>query len=426
MTQLIKVRQGIYTDIMALVDEEEGVPRAALRENLINGWVVIPANKSHKFLHPIGIGKGLRVKVNANLGASPAKSDLEDELKKLDVTLKAGADTVMDLTVLKDVVKIDDIRRALIEKCPVPIGTVPIYQAAVEAEGFENMSIDNYLRVFEKHARDGVDFATVHAGVTREAISLLEKRLLGVVSRGGSFLVRWMKKHNRQSFLYEHFDKVLDIAKEYDVTISLGDGLRPGAIEDSTDEAQVSELKIISELADKCRDYGVQVMIEGPGHVPLHEIEKNVKLEKELCKGAPFYVLGPLPTDIATGYDHIACAIGGALAAFHGADFLCYVTPKEHIGLPDLDDVREGVIVTKLAAHIADVARGNRQAVERNKRMSEARRDFNWDLMQELSLDPKKFHVLRKAECDKNPILENADYCSMCGEFCAVRVYKGK
>jgi phosphomethylpyrimidine synthase len=426
MNQLTKTREEVYTDKMAFVDEDEDTSSSSIIENLAKGKMVIPANKNHKNLHPIGIGKDLRVKVNANIGASPAKSCLEDELKKLDVALKAGADTIMDLTVFNDYQKIDEIRKSLIDNCQAPLGTVPIYQAAIEAGGYENMNIDNYLRVFEKHAKDGVDFTTVHAGVTRAAIPLLEKRLLGVVSRGGSFLVHWMKKHNKENFIYTYFEKILEIAKEYDVTISLGDGLRPGAIDDATDKAQLHELRVLGKLAQKCKDYGVQVMIEGPGHVPLNEIEENVCLEKKICKGTPFYVLGPLPTDIAAGYDHIACAIGGALAGYYGADFLCYVTPKEHIGLPDLEDVRQGVIITKLAAHIADIARGNTKAVERDRRMSEARRDFDWNRMQGLSLDPERFKELRKAECEKNPDIENIKGCSMCGEYCAVKVYKEK
>jgi len=423
MTQLIWANQGIYTPIMERAAKLEGMPVNTLRDYVRAGLVVVPANKNHKNIRPIGIGKDLKVKVNANIGASPEKSGLEEELKKMRVALDAGADTIMDLTVLNDYKQIDSIRRELIKRCPAPFGTVPIYQAAAEVGGYENMSLKNYLKVFEKHARDGVDFATVHAGVTRKAIPLLEKRVLGVVSRGGAFLVHWMRKHGKENFLYKHFGEVLEIAREYDVTISLGDGLRPGAIADASDEAQLYELNTLRELAEKCHDYEVQVMIEGPGHVPLNQVKKNVVLEKEMCRGAPFYVLGPLPTDIAAGYDHIAAGIGGALAAYHGADFLCYVTPKEHIGLPDLNDVREGVIITKLAAHIADVARGNSQALERNRKMSEARRNFNWNLMQELSLDPEKFKELRRAECEKNPELENMQGCSMCGEYCAMRVY---
>ncbi|HJX05468.1 MAG TPA: phosphomethylpyrimidine synthase ThiC [Candidatus Nanoarchaeia archaeon] len=426
MTQLIWANQGIYTPQMEAAAKAEKVPVDALKENVQKGLAVVPANINHKNLQPVGIGKDLRVKVNANIGASPKKSGLEEELEKMRVALDAGTDTIMDLTVLNDYKQMDAIRKELIKGCHAPFGTVPIYQAAVEAGGYENMSIENYLKVFEKHAKDGVDFATVHAGVTHKAIPLLEKRVLGVVSRGGAFLIHWMKKHNKENFLYKHFDEVLKIARDYDVTISLGDGLRPGAIADASDEAQFYELDILRELAEKCNDFGVQVMIEGPGHIPLNQIKKNVVLEKEMCKGAPFYILGPLPIDIGAGYDHIVAAIGGAVAGLFGADFLCYVTPKEHIGLPDLDDVRAGVIVTRIAAEAVDVARGNSQALERNRKMSEARREFNWDLMQSLSIDPEKFKKLRREECVKNPELEKMQGCSMCGEYCAVKVYKEK
>jgi len=413
MTQLQKAKNNEITKEMRYVAEQEGVEVNILRENIAKGLVVIPANINHKNLKPIGIGYGLKTKVNANIGTSPIKSNLETELRKLDIAIKAGADTVMDLSLGGN---LDEIRRKIIENSSVPVGTVPIYQATIEIEAPENLTLDKYLEVFKKHAKDGVDFATVHAGVTMEAIPLLEKRLMPVVSRGGSFLINWMKKHNKQSFLYEGFDNVLDIAKHYDITISLGDGLRPGCIEDATDEAQIYELKILGELAEKCRNKGVQVMIEGPGHIPLNQIEKNIRIEKEICKNAPFYVLGPLPTDIATGYDHIACAIGGALAGMYGADFLCYVTPKEHISLPDANDVREGVIVTKIAAHIADIAKGRELSKYQDKKMSEARSKLDWTAMAKYALDPKTFRKLVKEECKNNPDISEG--CSMCGEYC--------
>jgi len=411
MTQLESAQKNKITEEMQYVAKQEDVGIGVLRKNIAKGLVVIPANVNHKNLKPIGIGYGLRTKVNANIGTSPIKSNLETELKKLNTAIKAGTDTVMDLSLGGD---LDEIRRRVIEESTVPIGTVPIYQAVIEIGNPEDLTLDKYLEVFERHARDGVDFATVHAGVTRESISLLEKRLMPTVSRGGTFLTNWMKRHNRQSFLYEHFDEVLSIAKEYDVTISLGDGLRPGCIEDATDEAQIYELKILGELAERCKDRGVQVMIEGPGHIPLNQIEKNIKLEKEICKNAPFYVLGPLPTDIAIGYDHIACAIGGALAGMHGADFLCYVTQKEHISLPDAKDVREGVIVTRIAAHIADIAKG--YGSERDKKMSEARSRLDWNAMTDYAIDPENFRRLLKKECKNNP--EISEGCSMCGKFC--------
>ncbi|MBI5148591.1 phosphomethylpyrimidine synthase ThiC, partial [Candidatus Pacearchaeota archaeon] len=354
MTQLEKALNDEITKEMRYVARQEEIDVNLLKQRVADGLIVIPANISHKNLKPIGIGYGLKTKVNANIGTSPIKSDLNAELKKLNVAIKAGADTVMDLSTSEN---LDEIRKEIIASSQIPIGTVPIYQATIEIGGPENLTLEKYLEIFEKNAKDGVDFATVHAGVVKEVLPLLEKRLMPVVSRGGSFLIKWMQKHDKQNFLYEHFDKILDIAREYDVTLSLGDGLRPGCIEDATDKAQIYELRILGELTAKARRRGVQVMVEGPGHIPLNEIGDNIKLEKKICRNAPFYVLGPLPTDIAAGYDHIACAIGGALAGMHGADFLCYVTPKEHIGLPNEKDVREGVIVTKIAAHIADIAK---------------------------------------------------------------------
>lgn len=424
MTQLIKAKNNEITEQMNYIASKEDIDSNLLREHITKGWVVIPANKEHQNLKPIGIGKGLRIKVNANFGASPDRLNPETELEKLDVALKAGADTIMDLTIHPKPEYIDKIRRAVIKNSMVPVGTVPIYQAVVEAGGPGELSIEKYLEVFEKQAKDGVDFTTVHAGVTRDAFPLVNMRLMAVVSRGGSFLLNWMKKNNKESFLYEHFNEVLDIAKEYDVTISLGDGLRPGCIEDATDEAQILELRKLGKLASMCRDEGVQVMIEGPGHIPLDQIEENVWLEKEYCSNAPFYVLGPLPVDTAAGYDHIAGAIGGALAGMYGADFLCYLTPKEHIGLPDVEDVREGVIVTKIAAHAVDVARNNEEAVKQNRLMSIAREKRDWDEMLKYAIDQDRFKDLRRAECLKNPDLEKAKRCSMCGSYCALEIYK--
>ncbi len=415
ITQIEAAKNKKRTKEMIIIAREEKVRIEELRKKVAEGQVVIPANKEHKNLKPIGIGRGLRIKINANIGTSPIKSDLKTELKKLKAAIEAGADTIMDLSTTKN---IDEIRREIIENCEVPFGTVPIYQALVEAGRVLALDIENYLKAFEKQAKDGVDFATVHAGVTKKAFPLIKKRMMRCVSRGGSFMLSWMKHHKKENFLYEHFERILEIAKEYDVTLSLGDGLRPGCLADATDEAQIQELKILGKLAKKARDFGVQVMIEGPGHIPLNEIELNVRLEKKYCKDAPFYVLGPLPTDIATGYDHIACAIGGALAGWKGADFLCYVTPKEHIGLPDVDDVREGVVVAKIAAHIADIARGNKEAILRNYKMAKARAKVNWEEMSKYAIDRKKFLELRKKECKKNPQLKKAKFCSMCGPFC--------
>ena len=423
MTQIEYALENKTTEEMKTVVKEENIDINVLRSKIAEGQIVIPANINHKNLNAIGIGKDLTIKVNANIGTSQSKSDLDNELLKLKTAVEAGADTMMDLSTSNDV---EDIRNRIIENCTVPIGTVPIYQTLIEAGSVENLNIDAYLEVFEKHAKSGVDFATVHAGLTRAIFPLIKKRLMKCVSRGGSFLLAWMKYYQKENFLYENYDKILEIAKKYDVTISLGDGMRPGCIADATDEAQIHELKILGELAERTRQKGVQVMIEGPGHIPLNEIEKNMELEKKYCNNSPFYVLGPLPTDIATGYDHIACAIGGALAASKGADFLCYVTPKEHIGLPDIDDVREGVVVTKIAAHIADIAKGNKQAISRDNKMAHAREEINWQEMSECAIDKKKFLELRRQECEKNPDLKKADYCSMCGPFCVFKIYDEK
>ncbi len=421
MTQIQFAKNNRATREMIGVVRDEGIDVNLLKRRVAKGLVVIPSNINHKNLEPIGIGFGLRTKINTNIGVSLIKSTLVKEVKKLKVAIEAGADTIMDLSTTKDA---DKIRRALIEKCPIPFGTVPIYQAVIEAGKIESLNKEIYLRVLEKQAKDGVDFVTVHAGVTKRAFPLIKNRVMKCVSRGGSFLLAWMKYHKKENFLYESFDEILEIAKRYDVTLSLGDGLRPGCIEDTTDKAQIQELKILGKLAKKAKEAGCQVMIEGPGHIPLNDIENNIRLEKKYCGSSPFYVLGPLPTDIATGYDHIVCAIGGALACWKGADFLCYVTPKEHIGLPDIDDVREGTIVTKIAAHIADIAKGNKKAVFRDLKMAKARRRLNWKDMMEYAIDPKKFIELRKEECRKNPQLRKARYCSMCGPFCVFRILK--
>ena len=414
MTQLESARKGVVTDQMRAVAADEGVAEQALRSSIEEGLVVVPANREHAGLRAIGIGECLRTKVNANIGTSPERSSPGEELDKLRVALEAGADTVMDLSIGGD---IDRTRRSVIENSPAPVGTVPIYQAAIEAGGPAQMSMASYMRVLERHARDGVDFVTVHAGLLRAAVPLAEKRLMGVVSRGGSFLVKWMTTHGGENFLYEHFDDLLALARQYDVTMSLGDGLRPGCVEDATDQAQLHELQVLGELTERCRQAGVQVMVEGPGHVPLNQIAENVRLEKDWCGRAPFYVLGPLPTDVAPGYDHIVAAIGGALAAANGADFLCYVTPKEHVGLPDAADVREGVIVSRIAAHIADVAKGLPAAARWDARMSRARAERNWEDMACNALDPQRMRAMLATE-------SKGDRCSMCGEFCAVKIFR--
>jgi len=419
MTQFQKAQNNEITEEMKYVAKQECVDVNTLMRDIAQGLVVIPANTNHGNLKPIGIGYGLKTKVNANIGTSPIKSDLETELRKLDIAIKSRVDTIMDLSLGGN---LNEIRRRVIGTSVIPVGTVPIYQAVIEAGNPEDLTLDRYLEVFERHARDGVDFATVHAGITLEVLPQLEKRVMPIVSRGGTFLARWMKKHNKQSFLYDGFDEILDLARKYDVTMSLGDGLRPGCLKDATDEAQINELKILGKLAEKCRNRGVQVMIEGPGHIPLNQIEKNVRLEKEYCKNAPFYVLGPLPTDIAAGYDHIACAIGGALAGMYGADFLCYVTPKEHVSLPDMQDVREGIIVTRIAAHIADIAKGRNLSIQQDYIMSEARSRLDWDIMADYALDPENFRRLIKEECVNNQDISQG--CSMCGKYCTEKINK--
>ncbi|MGA2515698.1 MAG: phosphomethylpyrimidine synthase ThiC [Thermodesulfobacteriota bacterium] len=420
--QKIEAQKGVVTQEMKRVAREEGVSVGRLRENIVSGRVVIPANPSHRGVRPTGIGEGLRIKVNTNLGTSSDHVDLEEELEKLEVSIQAGTDTVMDLSTGGD---IDVIRKEIIRHSPIPVGTVPIYEAAIEAvkkrKALAKMRVEDLFEVIERQAEEGVDFITVHCGVTRSAMERLRKahRVLGVVSRGGSFLIEWMIYNRRENPLYEHFDRLLDIAKKHDVTLSLGDGLRPGCLADATDRPQVEEMILLGELTERAWAEGVQVMIEGPGHVPLDQIEANVLLEKRLCRGAPFYVLGPLVTDVSPGYDHISCAIGGAVAGKAGADFLCYVTPSEHLKLPSVEDVREGVIAARIAGHAADIARGNKIALERDIAMAKARLAFDWEKQIELSLDPEK--AKRYHEEGKSG---EQDVCTMCGEFCAIKRLK--
>ena len=422
MTQRTAAQRGVTTKEMKRVALEEGVSPEWLREKLASGRVVIPANRNHKGVKAIGIGEGLRIKVNTNLGTSSDRSDLEEELKKLKVSIDAGTDTVMDLSTGGD---ISAIRAEILKHSSIPLGTVPIYQAAVKAvrkrKSLAKMRTEDLFEVIEAQAEEGVDFMTLHCGVTRHTVERLklDPRILGVVSRGGSFLVEWMIYNGRENPLYEHYDRLLEIAKKHDVTLSLGDGLRPGCLADATDRAQVSETILLGELTERAWAEGVQVMIEGPGHVPLDQIEANVLLEKRLCKGAPFYVLGPLVTDIAPGYDHIACAIGGAIAGRAGADFLCYVTPSEHLKLPSVEDVKEGVIATRIASHAADVARGNRRAQEQDLEMAKARKNFDWQRQIQLSIDPEK--ARRYHEEGKSA---EEEVCTMCGEFCAIKRVK--
>lgn len=419
MTQLQKAREGVTTPEMEAVAQKEQVDVDWLKEKIAAGRVVIPANLNHKRRQGCGIGEGLSVKVNANIGTSSDKVDLDEELTKLEVCVEAGADTIMDLSTGGD---IDLCRKRILEQSPIPVGTVPIYQAVVETlnqgEGLVHLTVDKIFEGIEKHVTDGVDFITVHCGLTLAALEQLKEqgRVTDIVSRGGAFLTTWMLHHEMENPLYEHFDRLLTIAKKYDVTLSLGDGLRPGCLADATDRAQIHELMTLGQLTKRAWEADVQVMIEGPGHVPLNQIKANVLLQKQLCHHAPFYVLGPLVTDIAAGYDHVACAIGGAVAGEAGADFLCYVTPTEHLCLPGIEDVREGVIVTKIAAHAADIARGKESAIERDRKMSEARKNLDWETQIKLAIDPKKAKRLRA----ENPPKED-DVCTMCGKFCAIK-----
>ena len=419
MTQLEIARKGRISPQMTTVAEHEGVEAEFIRRGVAEGTIVIPANIKHKNLVPCAIGQGLKTKVNANIGTSSDFGDIDTELEKLEVATESGADSVMDLSTGGD---ISAIRRTIISASTLPIGTVPIYQAGVEAiashGAIVKMSVEDIFAAIEEHAKDGVDFMTVHCGVTRAAVDRLRQqgRVADVVSRGGAFLIGWMLHNDSENPLYENYDRLLEIAREFDVTLSLGDGMRPGCLADATDQAQVAELLAIGELVARARQAGVQAMVEGPGHLPLNHIEANVKLEKAICKGAPFYVLGPLVTDIAAGYDHITGAIGGAIAAAAGADFLCYVTPAEHLSLPDAEDVRQGVIASRIAAHAADIAKGIKGAAEQDRQMAIARKKLDWEEQAKLSLYP----ALARRVHGKHASAGSA--CSMCGQFCAMEL----
>jgi len=417
MTQYEKAKKGLVTPEVEKVSGEEGIPLSTLKDHIISGETVILNNRRGT---PLGIGKGLRVKVNANLGTSPEICDLEWEKKRLIAAVEAGADTIMDLSTAGD---LDQTRRMFLESCSLPLGTVPVYQAAVESiqgEGsLAKMKPGKIFEVIEKHARDGVDFITVHCGINRKILEMFKnnKRLMYVVSRGGAFHVTWMVATGKENPLYENFDDLLDIARQYDMVLSLGDALRPGALRDSTDILQIQELLTHGELVERARERGVQVMVEGPGHVPLSHVEANVVMEKRICKGAPFYVLGPLVTDAALGYDHIACAIGGALACWKGADFLCYVTPGEHIRLPTPQDVKEGVIAARIAAHAGDLARGMKKAWELDNAISDKRNKREWESEIALSLCPEKAREMWEESKPLRPGI-----CSMCGEYCSLKL----
>ncbi len=418
MTQLEAAKKGIITEEMRFISEQEDVELPTLIENISTGKVIILKNKLHD-IKPVGVGKGLRTKINANIGTSPERIDIKKEIEKLKVAEKYGTDTVMDLSLG---VILNEVRKKILEVSTLPVGTVPIYQVGYELsrkkKNIEEMKIEDFLKILEQQAKEGVDFFTIHAGVTLTSWNYIKEktRILDVVSRGGSMLCLWMEKNGEENPLFTHFDRILEICYKYDVTISLGDGMRPGAISDANDRAQIEELITLGKLAKVAREANVQVMIEGPGHVPLDQIVENIKLEKSICDEAPFYILGPLVTDIALGYDHIAGAIGGALAASVGADFLCYVTPAEHLCLPDTEDVRLGVIASKIAAHAADIVKLGKKAKILDEKMSQARKDLNWEKMFELSFDTE-LAVKRRKESG----IAGKNYCSMCGEFCSVK-----
>lgn len=420
MTLKAKAKTDEITEEMRLIASIENVTLEYIRQGLSEGTIVIPHNPNHKKISKLcGIGKGLRTKVNANVGTSPSIINLSQEIEKVKAAIDAGADTIMDLSIGGDIRK---IRREILKELTLPFGTVPIYQAAIDAinkkGSIMDMSPASILKVIEEQAKDGVDFMTIHAGVTQEAIERLKKqgRIMDVVSRGGAFLIEWMIFHQQENPLYEYFDDILDIAYEYDIVLSLGDGLRPGCLKDATDRAQVQELITLGELTKRAFEKDVQVMIEGPGHLPINQIPANVLLEKKLCYEAPFYVLGPLVTDIAPGYDHITGAIGGAIAAAYGADFLCYVTSSEHIRLPTIEDVKEGVITSRIAAHAADVAKGIPKALDWDTKMANARKKLDWDTQIKLAIDTQKAKEYQKPT---PPLLSEG--CTMCGKYCAIK-----
>ena len=420
MTQLDEARNNQVTPLMKVIVGDEGVTEKFLLQGIKKGLIIIPANKKHNLRKPCAIGRGLRTKVNANIGTSTDNAALSEELDKLTACIHYGADTVMDLSVGGDIPK---IRREIIAHSILPVGTVPIYEVAVNAQKKSgdclNFTTDDCLDTLRAQAEDGVDFFTVHCGITQKTIAALKKkkRLLGVVSRGGAMVASWMAKNKKENPFFSHYDTILDIAQKYDVTLSLGDGLRPGSILDATDAAQLAELKTLGALARRARARGVQVMIEGPGHVPLNQIVKNMRLEKKFCNNAPFYVLGPLVTDVAAGYDHISAAIGASLAASYGADFLCYVTPAEHLRHPSVDDVKEGIIASRIAAYAADIVKGVKGALAWDKRMSEARKKRDWQTQIQLAIDPEKAKSYRESSTPSE-----SDVCTMCGSYCSMRL----
>ena len=420
MTQLESAKKNLLTPLMKTIAKIEGIDPDLLCQRIQVGSIAILNNNKHKLKNPCAVGYGLKTKINANIGTSTDHALLSEELQKLKTAIDYGSDTVMDLSVGGDLKK---TRRQILKRSSVPVGTVPIYEVAVNAEkkygSFLKMTSDDMFDILQEQAEDGVDFFTIHSGVTRKNVETLKKngRVLNIVSRGGAMLAAWMGRNKKENPLYEEFDRVINIARKYDITLSLGDGLRPGSILDASDEAQIAELETLGQLAARARDENVQVIIEGPGHVPLNQIRKNVAMEKELCDGAPFYVLGPLVTDVGAGYDHITAAIGGAIAASEGADFLCYVTPSEHLRHPSNDDVREGVIASRIAAHAADIVKGVKGAIQWDEEMSRARNKRDWKKQIELSMDKRK-----AAEYRKSSKPSQNDVCTMCGKYCSIKL----
>lgn len=419
-TQLHYAKKGIITPEMEYVANIEHLTTNKILKEIAKGRLILPSNVNHTNLEPMGIGIATRTKINSNIGSSALASSIEEEVEKTLASIKYGADTIMDLSTGGD---LDSIRQAVIQNSSVPIGTVPIYQILHDVKNDINaLTIDKMLEVMERQAKQGVSYFTIHCGFLLEHMPRLAKRKMGIVSRGGSLMAAWMMHYHKQNPFYEAFDDILEICQKYDVSLSLGDSLRPGCLADSSDEAQLGELKVLGELTLRAWEKDVQVMIEGPGHVPMNEIERNVELQKELCHEAPFYVLGPLVTDIAAGYDHIASAIGASIAAWKGAAMLCYVTPKEHLGLPNVKDVREGIIAYKIAAHAADIARGRIHSRVRDDAMSNARYSFDWNKQFELALDPERAREYHDESLPQE-VFKEAKFCSMCGpKFCSYKI----
>jgi len=420
-TQMHLARQGVVSAEIQRVAEREHLPGELIRDEVARGRMIIPANVNHAALDPMAIGLKARVKINSNIGNSPTSSSLDEEVEKLSLSQRWGADTVMDLSTGK---RIDETRQAILDVATVPIGTVPIYQALERVKAVEDLTAELLLDNIEHQARQGVDYMTIHAGVRLEHLPLCQHRTTGIVSRGGGLLARWMVHHRQENPLYERFDDVVEICRRYDVSISLGDGLRPGSIADASDAAQFAELRTLGELTLRAWERDVQVMVEGPGHIPLDQLEMNVRKQQELCHEAPFYTLGPLVTDIAPGYDHITSAIGAAVVGWHGTSMLCYVTPKEHLGLPHAEDVKQGLIAYRIAAHAADLARGNKRAAAWDRELSQARFSFDWRRQFELSLDPETARAMHD-ETLSDDYFKTAEFCSMCGpKYCPMHNFK--